>query len=340
MIKMSEIAKKADVSVATVSLALNNKKGVSDDTRKKIIKIADDLGYVISEKQNEDEKRLNIQLIVAFSDKILNENYRTQPFFSSLIDILLNYSNSDCISFSFSSINSKDLVSEINNITNNSYYDGIIILSTNLTDNAVQKCIERSRKPIVFLDSIHKTAEANTVGINNWHGVHLAVKHLIESGHKNFGYVESDIRIKNFEERKLAFKEYVNNHNGNFDESNTIKISPNMMESQDNCINKSNLKLNGPTAFFCENDAIAISFIKSINNLGYSVPDDISVIGFDNIRESTVVSPELTTVSVDQNELVKVAIEKLIHSIENPNNFNHTYINCSLLERESVKKIN
>jgi len=340
MIKMSEIAELANVSTATVSLALNNKKGVGEKTRKNILKIAKEQGYVPLKKSTNKKKQLNIQFIVAFNDKVLNKNYRTQPFFSSLIDIIINYSHHESINFSVSSINSNQLADEIDNITNNDYYDGSIILSTNLSNKSVDDCIDKSAKPIVFLDCIHKTAEANIVGINNWHGVHLAINHLIENGHDNIGYVHSDIRIKNFEERQNAFKEYIKQYGINFDKKNIVTLSPNKINAQDENIKQINNITNLPTAFFCENDTLAISFIKSLKKMDYDVPIDISVIGFDNIRESTVISPELTTISVDQEHFVTTAIEQLLFSLENSNKIQHTYINCSLSNRESVKKLN
>jgi len=340
MIKMSEIAELANVSVATVSLALNNKKGVGEETRKSILKIAKEQGYIPPKKNTNERQQLNIQFIVAFNDKVLNKDYRTQPFFSSLIDIIINYTHHESINFSVSSINSNDLVDEINNFTNNDYYDGTIILSTNLSNKSVEGCIENSYKPVVFLDCIHKTAEANIVGINNWHGVHLAINHLIENGHENIGYVQSDIRIKNFEERQNAFEEYIEKYELHFDKQNIITLSPNKINAQDDNAKQIKNITNVPTAFFCENDTLAISFIKSLKKMGYDIPNDISVIGFDNIRESTVISPELTTISVDQEHFVTTAIEQLLFSIENPNKIRHTYINCALSNRESVKNLN
>ncbi len=337
MIKMAEIAEIANVSVATVSLALNGKKGVGEKTRKHIIAIAEERGYKMAKKKNSDKEHLlNIVFIVAFNNKVLNENFRTQPFFSSLIDIIINYSQNDSINFSIASVNSDSLIDEIDTISTNNNYDGVIVLSTNLTNNSVDICIKETKIPIVFLDCVHSTAEGNIVGINNTQGVHLAVKHIVEKGHKNIGYVMSDVRIRNFEERFEAFKESTSSFNLNFNEENIITLSPNQIDAQENIKTQLNKLDSIPTVFFCENDTLAISFIKSLTKLGYDVPKDISIIGFDNIRESTVITPELSTVSVDQNHFVATAIEQLMFSIENSSKVRHTYINCSLIARDSV----
>ena len=340
MIKMSEIAELANVSVATVSLALNNKKGVGVETRKTILNIAKEHGYMIPKKSADEHQQLNLQFIVAFNDKVLNKDYRTQPFFSSLIDIIINYSQHETINFSISSVKSNDLIEQMKKITNNDFYDGTIVLSTNLSNTSIDSCIESSQKPVVFLDCIHKTANANIVGINNWQGVYLAIEHLAENGHQRIGYVQSDTRIKNFEERKEAFQSYTKEFGINFNEENMITLSPNQIDVQEETIKQLNHLTKLPTAFFCENDALAISFIKSLQKMGHNVPDDVSVIGFDNVRESTVLSPELTTVSIDQEHFVMTAVEQLLFSLENPNHIRHTYINCSLSKRESVKKLN
>lgn len=340
MIKMSEIAELANVSVATVSLALNNKKGVGEKTRKTILNIAKEHGYMIPKKSTDEHQQLNLQFIVAFNDKVLNKDYRTQPFFSSLIDIIINYSQHETINFSISSVKSNDLIEQMKKITNNDFYDGTIVLSTNLSNTSIDSCIESSQKPVVFLDCIHKTANANIVGINNWQGVYLAIEHLAENGHQRIGYVQSDTRIKNFEERKEAFQSYTKEFGINFNEENTITLSPNQIDVQEETIKQLNDLTKLPTAFFCENDALAISFIKSLQKMGYNVPDDVSVIGFDNVRESMVLSPELTTISIDQEHFVMTAVEQLLFSLENSSLIRHTSINCSLSKRESVKKLN
>lgn len=340
MIKMSEIAELANVSVAAVSLALNNKKGVGEKTRNNIIAIAEEHGYVPPQKSSKKlKKHLNILFIVAFNNKILNKDFRTQPFFSSLTDIIINYSQDDTISFSISSVSSDALTKEIHNITDTDYYDGAIVLSTNLSDSSVDGCINQSKMPIVFLDCIHNIAEGNIVGINNKQGVYLAIKHLVDNGHKKIGYVMSDTRIRNFEDRFNSFNKYIDEFNLEFNKKNIIKLSPSEIDLQDEVANQVEKFTDLPTAFFCENDTLAISFIKSLIKHGYDVPNDISVIGFDNIREATVVTPELTTVSVDQNLFVQTAIEQLLFAVDNPNVNRHTYINCSISVRNSVKSL-
>lgn len=340
MIKMSEIAELANVSVAAVSLALNNKKGVGEKTRNNIIAIAEEHGYVPPQKSNKKiKKHLNILFIVAFNNKILNKDFRTQPFFSSLTDIIINYSQDDTINFSISSVSSDALTKEIHNITDTDHYDGAIVLSTNLSDSSVDGCINKSKMPIVFLDCIHNIAEGNIVGINNEQGVYLAIKHLVDNGHKNIGYVMSDTRIRNFEDRFNSFNKYIDEFNLEFNKKNIIKLSPSEIDLQDEVANQIEKFTELPTAFFCENDTLAISFIKSLIKHGYDVPNDISVIGFDNIREATVVTPELTTVSVDQNLFVQTAIEQLLFAVDNPDVYRHTYINCSISVRNSVKSL-
>ena len=96
-----------------------------------------------------------------------------------------------------------------------------------------------------------------------------------------------------------------------------------------------------PTAFFCENDTLAISLIKTLQELGISVPEEVSVVGFDNISEATVITPELTTIDINRHYMVRLALEKAISIItEGKINQTQTLINTKLIERQSVKKIN
>lgn len=348
MISIADIAELAGVSVTTVSLALNNKKGVGKKTKERILKIAEEQNYkplrmskVKKEAMKEDmqKDKLNLKFIVAINNEVVNTNFRTQPFFNSLVNTLVHDSNNDQYNIVISAVDSNDLTKELATYNQSDDIDGLIILATDLSNKVLTSLIEQTDKPLLFLDATNQLLDANFIGINNEQGIYLALSHLVENGHSNIGYVMSENRINNFNERLLAFEKYSINLGLNFNLKDSILASPITIEAQDE-VEKQLTDLDTiPEAFLCENDVIAISFIKTLNQMGYSVPDDISVIGFDNIREGSVITPELTTIEVNQGLIVDTAVNQLISIIENKSSTQHIYINCKLVERNSVKRI-
>lgn len=348
MISIADIAELAGVSVTTVSLALNNKKGVGKKTKERILQIAEEQNYkplrmskVKKEAMKEDmqKDKLNLKFIVAINNEVVNTNFRTQPFFNSLVNTLVHDSNNDQYNIVISAVDSNDLTKELATYNQSDDIDGLIILATDLSNKVLTSLIEQTDKPLLFLDATNQLLDANFIGINNEQGIYLALSHLVENGHSNIGYVMSENRINNFNERLLAFEKYSINLGLNFNLKDSILASPNTIEAQDE-VEKQLTDLDTiPEAFLCENDVIAISFIKTLNQMGYSVPDDISVIGFDNIREGSVITPELTTIEVNQGLIVDTAVNQLISIIENKSSTQHIYINCKLVERNSVKRI-
>lgn len=348
MISIADIAELAGVSVTTVSLALNNKKGVGKKTKERILQIAEEQNYkplrmskVKKEAMKEDMQndKLNLKFIVAINNEVVNTNFRTQPFFNSLVNTLVHDSNNDQYNIVISAVDSNDLTKELATYNQSDYIEGLIILATDLSNKVLTSLIEQTDKPLLFLDATNQLLDANFIGINNEQGIYLALSHLVENGHSNIGYVMSENRINNFNERLIAFEKYSINLGLNFNLKDSILASPITIEAQDE-VEKQLTDLDTiPEAFLCENDVIAISFIKTLNQMGYSVPDDISVIGFDNIREGSVITPELTTIEVNQGLIVDTAVNQLISIIENKSSTQHIYINCKLVERNSVKRI-
>lgn len=348
MISIADIAELAGVSVTTVSLALNNKKGVGKKTKERILQIAEEQNYkplrmskVKKEAMKEDmqKDKINLKFIVAINNEVVNTNFRTQPFFNSLVNTLVHDSNNDQYNIVISAVDSNDLTKELATYNQSDDIEGLIILATDLSNKVLTSLTEQIDKPLLFLDATNQLLDANFIGINNEQGIYLALSHLVENGHSNIGYVMSENRINNFNERLLAFEKYSINLGLNFNLKDSILASPITIEAQDE-VEKQLTDLDTiPEAFLCENDVIAISFIKTLNQMGYSVPDDISVIGFDNIREGSVITPELTTIEVNQGLIVDTAVNQLISIIENKSSTQHIYINCKLVERNSVKRI-
>lgn len=318
--KIDDIAKLANVSKSAVSLALNGKIGVSEKTREKILKIAEEHGYIprpiIKAEQYFHTNNKILRFVAVTNEGIVTEQFESLPFFMELIKNIDNHTGSSGYSLMVSSINIENLEEEITRLENEQKSSGILLLGTNLTPDQIN-VVADIQPNLVVLDTCFDTLDINFVVMNNVFGAYQAGKYLINLGHKNIGYVESNIRMYNFNMRKRGFIEALTEENLRVEDHNYFSISPTIIASQDVFTDKikNNLK-NLPTALFCETDYMAISIIKSFMELGIKVPDDISVIGFDNILESRVITPELTTVHVKKDKIALLAVEKLIRIIE------------------------
>lgn len=319
--KMEDIAKLAGVSKSAVSLTLNNKPGISPETRDKILQIVDEHGYVHKARGQYEEQPVRTLTFLAFANSgIVLEEYYEQPFFRELIQFIEERCRSNGYSLMFATVDPTRMLEHIEEISEEQRSDGIILLGTNLDHPQVHAIIEHITTPIVVLDNCFETLPASFVSINNVMGAYQAGMHLCNLGHRNIGYLASNVSLHNFDERKKGFLHALNTNGLELEVS--FKVAPTILSSQDELktllsqfIKQGNAM---PTAFFCECDYIAISAIKTLSELGYRIPEDISIVGFDNITESQIVTPQLTTVHVEKQRLAYLAVDMLVQSITSP----------------------
>lgn len=176
--------------------------------------------------------------------------------------------------------------------------------------------------PLVVLDTCYETLPVHFIEINNVMGAYQAGAHLAGLGHRNIGYIASNVRIHNFEDRKRGFLAALRDHQLEVAGDGFFAVAPTILSSQDELKSQLSAYLASgkpmPTALFCECDYIAISAIKTLGELNYRIPEDVSVVGFDNISEARIVSPELSTVHVEKERMAQLAVDLMIQSIESP----------------------
>ncbi|MBT2757816.1 LacI family DNA-binding transcriptional regulator [Mesobacillus foraminis] len=338
--KIDDIAKLANVSKSAVSLALNGKNGVSQKTRDKILKIAEEHGYIprpiIKAEQYFQTNTKIFRFIAVTNAGIVTERFESLPFFMELIKNIDNQTGFSGYSLMVSSINIESLKEDITKLENEQKSAGILLLGTNLSAEHIN-IIADIQPNLVVLDTCFETLDANFIVMNNVFGAHHAGQYLMDLGHREIGYVESSIRMYNFDMRKKGFIQALTDRNLKVAENHYFSISPTTISSQTAFIEKIKTIQNKlPTAIFCEADYMAISVIKSLTELGLKVPEDVSVIGFDDIFESQVITPELTTVHVKKDKIALLAVETLIKQIENNNSDKiKLFVDTKLIERNS-----
>lgn len=330
---MQDIAKVAGVSPGTVSNALNDRKGVGNDTKAKIIKIAEEMGYFKNTKKND----LRVIRLIKF--KRHGHVIADTPFFSSLIDAIEKECRRNGYELLISQVErSNNTKEEVNKIINNHKIDGILLLATEMYEEDLYN-FEDIDIPIVVVDSYFKNKNYDYVVINNTKGAYLATKYLVDKGHTDIGVLGSSVDIKNFKYRYEGFKKTLETFGLVCKKENIIAIDPTVDGSYNDMkmyLEKKDVEM--PTAFFALNDILALGAMKAMMEKGIRIPDDVSVVGFDDIPFCLFSNPRITTVKVHSKTMGRVAVKRLMEKIEEE--FDITLkieVNTELIERESVK---
>lgn len=336
-ITISEIAARANVSLTTVSLVLNGKGNISDETRERVKKAMLELGYVPKKSAG---KKTNKGILFVNYIKHGNVVSKT-PFFNSLTEHLEEAVHHSGYLLSILQVRSfNEFSSFIAENGASSNIVGIILLATEMSNSEIARFLHSSL-PIVILDNYAFGLDVDSVSINNVEGVYKAIRHLQSSGYSCIGQLKSSIYISNFDERNTGFINACKQMNLKCCRS--IELSPSIQGAYNDMLLylKSNHSLDTPCAFFADNDLIAIGACKALKEAGYSLPADISIIGFDDIPACSVVEPELTTLNVDNELYSRTVVSALERKIGSSGAYNcvKSQISTQLMERGSVKKI-
>ena len=213
---------------------------------------------------------------------------------------------------------------------------GIVLLGTEITADICRQFLHLSI-PVVLLDSYFDSVDCSSILINNTQGAYLATNYLIDHSGKQPGHLRSVYRIENFSARKTGFQRAVREHGMSIGKSITHELSPSIEGAFADMLEIIDRGDELASCYFADNDLIAIGVIKALRLRGYKIPDDISIIGFDNISESRIVEPSLTTIDIPRNFMGQTAARQLIRQILEP--IPHSVkieISVSLVKRFSV----
>lgn len=330
---IAEIAKLANTSKATVSLALNNKPGVSPKTRQFIMEIAAEAGYVPASKC---VAKKNIRLI-AVSSKDSNDihNFGTS-FFAELINNIQTHCAELGYNLIYMAVPHGEYLSAVNAQEPENTSCGSIIIGTFLGDEEIEQLSAINN--LVIIDNPCNRSNINSITMNNYLGGYMAASHLINLGHRNIGYIQSISRVANLNQRFAGFSDAMSENGLSLPDSRIFRSNCYMQSNVSNLSSILSRNDTIPTAFFCENDYHAFCLLSALSKLGLKVPDDVSVVGFDNVPESQISSPFLTTINVDRKALGYIAVNRL-HEIINKrsDSFDRkNIITVELVERDST----
>lgn len=331
---VKDIAKIANVSPGTVSNALNNRKGVSDDIKQLVFKVAKELGY---SKEVPTERNTVRFVIFKRHGYVVSDT----PFFASLIEGIEKECRMQGHEMLISHVNTYDEdYREIVNNINNDYSSGLLLLATEMYPEDLD-LFGSNGVPVVVLDSYFRNRDFDSVLINNVDASYKATSYLIENGHTDVGYLCSSVHINNFYFRKQGFLEALKEHGLKVDEKFQIFLEPTMEGSYRDMkamLEEKSTAL--PTAFFADNDIIAFGAMRAMKEKGISIPKDISVVGFDDMPFCEITSPRLTTIKVYKQEMGSIAVRRLMQKMNGKDNtIQKVEIGTQLVIRDSVLQV-
>ena len=329
---VSDIAKKAGVSSGTVSNALNNRKGISEEKREDILKIAREMGYF---KKTTKENKVLRFVILNRSAHVVGDT----PFFSELIRGIETESSAQ----GFELLISHMTIEERHNVTvedvlKQDLVDGIILLGTEM-DVKDLAAFEHMIVPMVIVDTVFRSQDYDFVAINNIDGTYEIVSQLIQKGHQAIGIINSAYQINNFKERKHGYEQALIDHQLPVYPQYEALVEPSLdgaytdMKAYLEDMLREGVEL--PTAYYAVNDNIALGAMKAFKDL----KQDISIVGFDDLPLSGYCDPPLTTVSVDKINLGRRAVRRLVEKINEEDDHKlQILVGTKIVLRESVRE--
>lgn len=330
-----EIAEKLGLSQTAVSMALRGKAGVSTKTRQRVIREAEKSGYDferIRKEGNQDGTIYIIQYIV--NNAIMGYT----PIFTELTEGVRNAAAQNSLRIRLMQIREKsdDLDRALEDLRVTDCI-GIILLGTEISKEICRKFMS-IHVPVVLLDTYFPDLDCDSVLINNEAGAFMAAEHLIRHTGKRPGYIASSYRIPNFAERESGYRRALVENGLSVSGLTRHQVSPSFEGAEADMIDIIEEGTDLAGAYFCENDIIAIGAIKALRKKNIRVPEDVSIIGFDNIPESAIIDPGLTTMDVPRHFMAECAARQLLFRIGN--HASHPVkiaVAPELVRRESVR---
>lgn len=339
---LKEIASAAGVSQATVSLVRKGKQGVSDPVRQRIQALLTEHGfsYVEHDKQTglpvgapAPELTRCIRLLTYKKHAMLIDG--NDGFVTSIINALDREARRAGYQLLVSVIGPDDQRSELESLAKIPA-DGALVIATEMMQEE-QERLDAFQMPLVILDSDFIRSPYSCVTMNNRELAFAAVRHLIELGHPRIGYLRSAVTTGNFRSRTQGYLEAIHTIGQGEDDRLLFNLRPTLNAAYQDMRRQLQGRADLPSAFFADNDIIAIGAMKALTEIGLRIPHDISIVGVDNIPFGSVANPPLTTMSISCPDIGCWAIRLLLQSIQTPDMpKTKVQIGASLVRRNST----
>lgn len=327
-VTIKEVARRAGVSVATVSRVFNDSGPVNNETRLRVEQAAEDLRYVPNLAARSLITNTSFTLGVLLPD-LYGE------FFSEVIRGIDQTSREHGYHILVSSSHSDEEEIKMAIQAMHGRVDGLIIMSPLVNAEALGEMLP-PQVPVVFLSSSANGSAYGCINVDNYGGAYSVVQHLIGLGHRQIAMVTGSQDNFDSRERLRGYREALRDHGitgsedlvvaGDFSEASGYAAAAELLA-----------RTPRPTALFAANDAMAVGAIGALHEAGVAVPDDIAVVGFDDIPIAQYMRPSLTSVHISISALGAQAVDHLLDAIDGgpPSEGVHVTVPTTLVVRES-----
>lgn len=305
-----DVAHEAGVSYTTVSRVLNNKAHVKPETRQRVLTAMTRLGYVVDQRARSlagGRSQVIGLLVHDAGTSYIGEIIRgiDEELASAQYDLLL-----------YTTHRRKTKESAYVTTLTRGMADGLLLVSPR-NPGVYLETLRQHRFPHVMIDHRGSDDETPAVAAENWQGTYNATEYLIEFGHQRIGFITGDMAQICAQDRLAGYETALTDHGITFDPE--LVCEGNFFQSLGYVGASAMLELpNPPTAIFASNDVSAFGVMEAVRDHGLRIPDDISVVGFDDIPQAAHVHPPLTTVRQPLEEMGRAATRMLLEHIKDP----------------------
>jgi len=348
--KSEEIARLAGVSRSTVSRVINNYPNVPEKTRERVMKVIREYNYEPNLSARVlAGKRTNTIGLFLYSIYDIQSPYRIygNSYFAPLVDAFVDIGNSMGYYMLVHTIYNPDECWRIRQTFSQKRIDGGIIIGTEKSQE-IESILSKISHPIVLMDcdpeEIRKIANPKAriavINSDDEQGIHAAVDYLVELGHREIGMITGRTTTYSGLKRRESFVKRLESHGLTLDERYMLKgdfTGRSTVSEVESLIASGKL----PTAMIASNDEMALAAMETFKRHGIRIPEDISIIGYDDALASSIVKPALTTVRIPFFDMAKKALEMLEELIESDKPRFMVYnADVGLVVRESCTTIN
>jgi DNA-binding LacI/PurR family transcriptional regulator len=329
---LSVIAVRAGVSTSTVSRVLNNKAdSISDELQQRVLAAVSELN------PNNPAIKKSLDHVGLFSDRLVDPSI--EPFHFGIMAGIQAECQRLGIHFSFTLLKPEaETLGFIQDKVKQTNIDGLIFMAV---DN--REFLERIAQldvPCVLVNSRHLGLAVDSFLPDNFTGAAMAVRYLIKNGHKHIIHL-SDMRRETIRMRHLAYRTTLEESGLEYDPALVVRTTDVGASEAYDAMKK--FLANYPpefSAIFCANDFSAIGAMKALREAGLNIPNDVSIVGFDDIAIAEFTDPPLTTVRVEREAIGAKALQGLVDRAANPDQLSYCLeMSCGLIVRDSVVKV-
>lgn len=337
MITLKDIAREAGVSVMTVSNVVNGHfSKVSKKTAERIQNIIEMRKYVPNSSARTLAKS-NSRIIAIILRGEPDENALQNPHNAMLIGTIIQKVQQQGYYTMVNIVKSHEGISQSLQTWN---VEGGIVLG--MFDDEIEKIYSVIDVPLVFIDSYSNVRRLSNVGIDDYKGGQLAARYLIEHGHRKIAFIGPPTMYNGVIQHRFdGFCIELKKNNLTLNPRHHFVLKTDLQPEAIIEIGRELANVHkGVTSAFVTSDQIASYLIRGLNTCKITVPDDFSIIGFDNLMISTLITPQLTTISQNLDKKAGLAVEILFRQLQSPGSPAESLIlNVELIERESVSMI-